>query len=537
MPFRTALSGLNAASSELRMIGNNVANAGTNGFKKSTIQFADVFAVSNLGTASDAIGSGVRVASVTQQFSQGNVEFSDNVLDLAVSGQGFFRINDGGAISYTRAGAFEVDREGFIVNSASQRLTGFMADDLGNVTGALGDIRLDSSDIAPLATGRIGLSLNLNAGAAVPAEPVPSSVIQLGSAGANLVLDPADSPVMAGPMDLVDNFGNPVAGAQLQFTNTGGNNWDVSLVGATGTSTVGSFEVGVDASASLSWNPDGAGPQSPIDLTFDVSAIVAGSGPGTSDLTASVNGTVQGPFDRLDATTYNNSTSLTIYDSLGTPQLATVYYRRTAEPNQWESYLYVGYQAVAGGQANGSDLLQFNADGALTSINGTPTPPNIVALDSIDPGTGAGPMTLSLDYGAISQWGGGFNVVELSQDGYTTGRLNSIDIDSSGIVFARFTNGQTRTLAQIALTNFANPQGLSQLGDTSWGESFESGPPLVAAPGSSGLGLVQSGALEGSNVDLTEQLVRMITSQRNFQANAQVISTADTITQSIINLR
>jgi flagellar hook protein FlgE len=537
MPFRTALSGLNAASSELRMIGNNVANAATNGFKKSTIQFADVFAVSNLGTASDAIGSGVRVASVTQQFSQGNVEFSDNVLDLAVSGQGFFRINDGGAISYTRAGAFEVDREGYIVNSSNQRLTGFMADDLGNITGALGDIRLDSSDIAPLATSRIGLSLNLNAGATVPAAPVPSSVIQLGSTGASMVLDPADSPVNAGPLDLVDNYGNLVPGVQLQFTNTGGNTWQVSLIGATGTSTPATFEVGVDNTISLNWNPDGAGPQNAIDLNIDVSMIVAGTGPGTSDLTASSNGQVQGPFDRFDATTYNNSTSLTVYDSLGTPHLATVYYRRTAEPNQWESYMFIGDQLAAGGQANGADLLQFDADGRLVSINGTPTPPNIVSLATIDPGSGAGPMTLNVDYGAISQWGGGFNVVELSQDGYTTGRLNSIDIDASGIVFARFTNGQTRTLAQIALVNFANPQGLSQLGNTSWGESFESGPPLVAPPGSSGLGLIQSGALEGSNVDLTEQLVRMITSQRNFQANAQVIQTADTITQSIINLR
>lgn len=537
MPFRTALSGLNASSAELRMIGNNVANAGTNGFKKSTIQFADVFAVSNLGTASDAIGSGVRVASVTQQFSQGNVEFSDNVLDLAVSGQGFFRINDGGAISYTRAGAFEVDREGFIVNSSNQRLTGFMADDLGNITGALGDVRLDSSDIAPLATNRIGLSLNLNAGASVAAAPVASSVIQLGSTGGSLVLDPADSPVTAGPIDLVDSYGNLVSGVQLQFTNTGGNNWDVSMTGATGTSSVGSFEVGVDTSINLSWNPDGAGPQDPIDLNLDVSSIVVGTGPGTSDLTASTNGQVQGPFDRFDATTYNNSTSLTVYDSLGTPQLATVYYRRTAEPNQWESYMFIGDQLAGGGQANGSDLLQFDAEGRLVNINGTPTPPNVVALDTVDPGTGAAPMSISVDYGAISQWGGGFNVVQLSQDGYTTGRLNSIDIDSSGIVFARFTNGQTRTLAQIALVNFANPQGLSQLGDTSWGESFESGPPLVAPPGSSGLGLIQSGALEGSNVDLTEQLVRMITSQRNFQANAQVIQTADTITQSIINLR
>ena len=146
-------------------------------------------------------------------------------------------------------------------------------------------------------------------------------------------------------------------------------------------------------------------------------------------------------------------------------------------------------------------------------------------------------MNVSLDVADLTQYGSVFSVNALVQDGFTTGRLSGIDISDTGVVTARFTNGQSRTLAQVALANFSNPQGLRQLGDTSWAESFESGAALVGAPGSGSLGLVQSGALEGSNVDLTEQLVNMITAQRNFQANAQVITTADTVTQTIINIR
>jgi flagellar hook protein FlgE len=137
----------------------------------------------------------------------------------------------------------------------------------------------------------------------------------------------------------------------------------------------------------------------------------------------------------------------------------------------------------------------------------------------------------------MTQFGSSFSVNSLVQDGYSTGRLSGVDIGETGIVTARYTNGQSRTLAQIALANFSNPQGLRQLGDTVWSETYESGAALVAAPGSGTLGLLQSGALEGSNVDLTEQLVSMITAQRNFQANAQVITTADTVTQTIINIR
>ncbi len=538
MTFRIALSGLNAASAELRVIGNNVANASTTGFKKSRVQFADIFATANLGAAANAIGSGVRVADIAQQFSQGNIAFTDNNLDLAISGQGFFRLSDNGVSVYTRAGSFGVDRNGYLVNSQDQRLTGFLADSAGNITGALGDIRLDSSDIAPQATSTVNLGLNLDASAKIPAAPVTTSVINLGSTGANPVLDTGDSPITTGAFNMVDTYGQQVTGAQLQFTYSGsGNDWDVTIVGATGTVSTATMTVGTSTTVTLNWDPDGAGAQQSTPITIDVTTVGQATGGGNTDVTASANGALQGVFDVADAATYNNSTSLTVYDSQGTAHLATLYYRKTGIPNQWETYFYFDGQRIDGAQPNGSDLLEFSSEGVLTAINGVSTPPSSFTTASFNPGGGASTMTLTMDYSSVSQFGGGFNVNSLRQDGYATGRLSGIDIDDTGIILARFTNGQSRTLAQIALANFSNPQGLTQLGDLNWAESYESGAALVGAPGSSSLGLIESGALEGSNVDLTEQLVSMITAQRNFQANAQVISTADTITQAIINIR
>jgi len=538
MPFRTALSGLNAASSELRVIGNNVANASTTGFKKSRAEFADIFATANLGAASNAIGSGVKLSDVAQQFSQGNIAFTDNNLDLAISGQGFFRLNDNGVSVYSRAGQFGVDRNGYLVNGQDQRLTGFIADSSGNITGALDDIQLDSSDIAPKSTTSVSYGVNLDASASIPAAPVTSSALNLGSSGANPVLDSGDSPVSVGPMTLVDTYGQQVTGAQLQFSNTGGNNWDVTMTGAGGFVSTASMTAGTTSAIKLIWDPDGsAGSQIPTDITIDVSAVSQVSGGGGTDVTASANGTVQGGFDVADAATYNNSTSLTVYDSLGADHLATVYYRKLGIPNQWETYFYFDGNRINGAQSNGSDLMQFSPDGDLSSINGVSAPPSTFTTQSFNPGGGAANMTLTMNYSNVSQYGGGFNVNSLKQDGFATGRLSGIDIADTGVILARFTNGQSRTLAQVALANFSNPQGLTQQGDLNWSESFDSGAALVGAPGSSSMGLVQSGALEGSNVDLTEQLVNMITAQRNFQANAQVISTADTVTQAIINIR
>ena len=222
-----------------------------------------------------------------------------------------------------------------------------------------------------------------------------------------------------------------------------------------------------------------------------------------------------------------------------------MYYVKTPVPNQWELHTFVNGEHLRGpaDPATGSfnpDKVSFDGSGSLSHINGIAVPPGKIPFPAIDTGSGAEPLQLTMDLqGAIpvTQFGGSFTVNSIKQNGYTSGRLTGIDIDDTGVVRARFTNGQNRTLGQVTLANFSNPNGLRQLGETNWSESFDSGPALIGTPGAGSLGLIQSGALEGSNVDLTGQLVNMITAQRNFQANAQVISTADAVTQTVINIR
>jgi flagellar hook protein FlgE len=405
MTFRLALSGLNAAQADLNVTANNIANTATTGFKGSRAEFAELFSVSPQGVSSVAIGNGVRVSNVAQQFSQGNIDFTDNNLDLAVSGQGFFVMNDGGALAYTRAGAFQVDNNGYIVNSQNQRLQAYPTTASGTFnTGALTDIQLVTSESAPAATTEAEVVLNLPANAVQP---------------------------------------------------------------------------------------------------------------------------VSSPFDPADIKTYNHATSLTTYDSLGAAHTSTLYFTKTANVNEWNTRLYVDGSAVGTPQT-----LQYSNTGVLTSPAG-----GQITFPAYTPATGAAPMNMTFAFDRSTQFGSVFSPTSVTQDGYTTGRLIGMDIDSTGVVQARFTNGRSLALGQVALANFANPQGLQQLGDTSWAETFGSGQALKGQAGNSGFGLVQSGALEASNVDITEQLVNMITAQRNFQANAQMISTADQITQTIINIR
>jgi len=187
---------------------------------------------------------------------------------------------------------------------------------------------------------------------------------------------------------------------------------------------------------------------------------------------------------------------------------------------------------IDGVNVGGPQTLQYSDTGALISPVG-----GNIALPAHTPPGGAGPMALGLELGNSVQYGQKFAVAELTQDGYTTGSLSGISVSAEGVVQASYSNGVTRPLGQVALTMFANPQGLQQAGDNAFTETFESGQPLRGAAGTSQFGLVQGGALEASNVDLTEQLVSMITAQRNFQANAQMIQTQDQITQTVINLR
>lgn len=405
MPFTIALSGLNAASADLGVTANNVANVNTTGFKMSRAQFAEVFAVGTQSVSSSASGSGVRLSQIAQQFTQGNIDFTDNALDLAIGGEGFFVLNDNGARLYSRAGAFGVDNSGFVVNAQGARLQAYPYAGSGLFnTGTPVDLQLETGASPPQATTQADFGINL----------------------------PADEPVPTNPV-----------------------------------------------------------------------------------------------FDPSDPSSFNHTTSVTVYDSLGTAHTATVFFIKDAAANTWNTQTEIGGSPVAGGAP-----IVFNPDGSLNSPAG-----GLMPLAAYDPGTGAAPITMSLDFSTATQFGSNFGVNSLSQDGFTTGRLTGVSVDPEGIVFARFTNGQSTSLGKLALANFVNPQGLQQLGDTAWGESFQSGSALLGEAGTASFGNLQSGALEASNVDLTAQLVQMITAQRNFQANAQMISTADTVTQTVINIR
>ena len=406
MSFNIALTGLNAASADLGVTANNIANANTTGFKESRAQFSDFFLADRYGVASTAVGAGVRVSKVAQQFSQGAISVTNNSLDLAISGTGYFTLSKNGAVSYTRAGQFGTDRDGFIVNASGARLQAYppVAGGTAFDTANLSDVQLSTADNPPRATTTISSGVNLPAAASVP-----------------------------------------------------------------------------------------------VTATFSAS----------------------------DPTSFNNTTSVTIYDSLGTGHPANLFFVKSATPNTWDVHVQID-----GNDVGAANTLTFNTDGSLA----TPAAGNLV-LPTYTPTNGSSPVNLTLGLSKTTQFGDTFAVNSLSEDGYATGRLSGIEVSQEGVVQARFTNGQATPLGQIAMANFANPQGLQQLGDTSWGETYGSGPVIRGAANSSNFGLVQSGALEGSNVDITTQLVKMITAQRSFQANAQVIQTADQITQTIINIR
>ncbi len=409
MSFRTALSGLNSAQTELDVTGNNIANANTNGFKQSRAEFADVYASSFQGVGATTPGSGSEVSNVAQQFTQGNVDFTNNNLDLAINGEGFFTLSDNGSQVYTRAGAFKVDREGYVVNNQSQRLQVFPATVTATSTtfntGTLADLQLNTADAAPRSTSSATVNVNVDA------------------------------------------------------TQT---------------------------------------------------ALAATT------------------IDPTDPATFHHSTSMVVYDSLGNTHTASMYFQKTAN-NSWDMALHLN----GGATAISTDTLTFSSSGILTAPTGGVTY-NIPAATL---GTGAAALSFTSDISTATQFGSPFGVNNLIQNGFASGRLNGVNISEEGVVFASFTNGQSQALGQVALAKFPNNQGLSKLGGTNWAESFASGTASLGSAGSSDFGALQSGALEGSNVDVAEQLVNLIVAQRNFQANAKTITTEDTITQAIINIR
>lgn len=417
MSFQQGLSGLNAAAKNLDSIGNNVANSTTVGFKQSQVQFADVYANQLSGSEATKIGIGVRIAAVTQQFTQGNITATNNPMDIAINGGGFFRMDSNGSISYQRNGQFKIDSNGYIVSPGGGRLTGYPADPNGILlTGAPTPLILSTADLEPKITSEVNASLNLDAGSAVPSNPV-----------------------------------------------------------------------------------------------FSVS----------------------------DPLSYNNSMAVTVFDSLGNEHTMQSFFVRQdasagppAQPAGWDVYVQVDQEAaVLQGR------LVFTTGGAIDTAQTTPGMPMPVTL-TLPAGTLAAPtIDLDLDFTGTTQFGAPFSVNALNQDGYTSGRLSGTNIDADGIILGRYTNGQSAVLGQIVLANFANPNGLQQVGDNQWVDTQASGAPLVGVPNTANLGVLQSSSVEDSNVDLTVELVNMIVAQRVYQANAQTIQAQDQMLQTLVNMR
>jgi flagellar hook protein FlgE len=232
------------------------------------------------------------------------------------------------------------------------------------------------------------------------------------------------------------------------------------------------------------------------------------------------------PFDPTNPDTYNQSTSATVYDSLGNSYPATFYFSQTAAPGVWSVNM-----TVNGKSAGPAQNLTFSSTGVVTAPAG-----GGLTFAGFTPTDGALPMSMAFNFNQTTQYGTQFGVSAITQNGYTTGQLSTVSVDPSGVVSAVYTNGRTTDLGQLAIANFANPQGLQQLGDNDWTQTFASGIPVQGTAQSAGFGSIQSSSLESSNVDLTTELVNMITEQRAFQANAQVITTADQMSQTVIGI-
>ncbi|HEY8938773.1 MAG TPA: flagellar hook-basal body complex protein [Cellvibrio sp.] len=814
MSFNTALSGIRAANTDLQVTGNNIANASTIGFKSSRAEFGDVYTSTLLGGGSNTPGSGVNIQNIRQQFTQGNLKFTQNELDLSVNGEGFFVVEKNGERLFTRAGTFGLDKNGYIVNGTGALLQGFPADADGNVGGILGDLRVDVSSQEPRQTTGVFASYNLNSKevvlestgsrfetngtgigeaqlalkspttstidligvgnlpvttAAAPNATVLTITRQVGSNVQTLGITLSPNVTFNNLEDLADeinnrNFSDPnsinvdafvdpvdnrlkirdrasgVASTLSLTATTGSTATDnltanlpstqtvtgeakvtndygsytlvikgpdstektfISTYGAPANETASALNklAGISATAKTTATilrdaPAVAGPPAIPARTFDNNGSLKLNGvtltsndvTGLGDMTAlrdeinslskttlfgitasldttgnlvvesatgadlnfsfgtaggivevlgsrgllqTLDTTVAGEvdkgitvggeisitmqegyslvesktgqtvpvsggsmfgassvpgfftpvpinaFDPNDQKTYNHATTTPVYDSLGNVHSMRQFFVKqaydpadpTTSPNHWKMYVQIDGQNVGDPDPSlpspqnveptmASFDIHFTPDGTINAAmtdailisNWTPLgedgapigafgPLNVLQGGTVPVAEPPSSSNFVIDLAGSTQFSSAFSTEELDQNGYATGRLAGLDVSNTGIVFARFTNGEAQVLGQVSLANFASVDGLKPTGDTMWAQTFESGEAIIGAPGSSQLGNITAGAVEESNVDLSEQLVNLIIAQRNYQANAKTIETANATTQTIINLR
>ncbi len=442
MSFNIALSGLAAAQKDLDTTANNIANVNTTGFKESRAEFADVYAGSIFSPGRTKVGDGVSTSQVAQQFSQGALKFTQNSLDMAITGDGFFAMTPDLAsrdMTFTRSGAFKLSKDNFIVDNNGNLLQGYPVDPATGSASSVSlsttkPIQIPSTAGAPRSTSNVFLTMNLNSTLTAP---------------------------------------------------TGG--WAT--------------------------------------------------------------------FNPTDKSTYNtgSTTSTTVYDSLGEPHVLSFYFRRTATAtnHDWEGFAVFDDKTAippAAGSYFGPVTLDFDANGIPVVPTATSLPDLVLPSATLNTAaylTNGAQFTSNLTVNFSNeagtnfptQYASKFEVGSLNQDGTTVGRLTSIDIDAAGKVMASYSNGDQTFLSQVTVVKFANPQGLTQAGNTSWKQSLRSGEALAGEANTGTLGAINSSALENSNVNLTNELVDLIAAQRNFQANSRALEVNSSLQQTVLQIR
>lgn len=509
MSFNTGLLGLRAAQMDLSVTGNNIANASTKGFKQSRAEFGDMYTASMLGNGGNNPGTGVLVERISQQHSQGGVDYTGRSLDMMIDGNGYFKLSDNGKEEYTRAGYFDLNEEGYVVNNTGKRLQGYNADAQGGIiAGTPGDIQLSQSSLEPKPTTEINVGFNFDS--RKPSLPIenfnPNDRTTYSDANRTSVFDS-----LGKEHELTQYFikvpSTDAEGAADDAVN--GNTWavlnafDGQFYGSDGAT----LEVGDEPLTTKNWNLAAGNENQPA---FTVN--------GAAPAAATLAGYLAEPTGMAQATmVFNTQGALTGHNKGFSTAI-------TAEGKP--------------GAADGVEGLE----GSKFTIT---LPDNILlngaSLGAVEGGEGEGGNEgnnqLTYNLNGTTQYGVGYAALSQFQNGYTAGNLSGLEVDGEGTIIGRYSNGQVRDVGQVPIITFRNPEGLKPNGSTAWLATTESGEETINKADMGITGKVIGGALEDSNVDIAEELVKMIIGQRNYQANAKTIQTQDTITQTIINLR
>ncbi len=519
----SGVSGIRAHQNMLDVIGNNLANINTYGYKSSRLLFSDLLS-QTMSTGNNGnpmqVGKGVKVGSASSNFSQGTLEATNNALDFAIQGEGFFVVSGGDKDFFSRVGSFDTDADNYLIDSN----TGYKVVDTNGNTIAIPY----NSTVSGKATSKVSLTGNLDASAAsTTAEVVMTTSALTSSSVAATTTTTLNS--------LDSNTTDYVSGDTILITGTkpDGTSVSATFTYTTDGTTVGDLITKINTAFSSTDTTNGA--TASLDSTGKI--IVESNKGGKDNLSITLvdggSNTGQTTWTNHDFTGATYTTSVDVYDSQGTKHTVTLRFTKQGD-NEWETNASMD---SSNGTISTSTIsgITFNSDGTFSSSGSTTLAFKFNGISST--------QSVILDLGTsgksdgLTQNGGDSTAAATSQDGYEYGTFDSISVDSDGTINALYTNGITQTVATLKIALFNNLSGLSKQGDNLYAQTSASGEPIYVTAGSGRAGSVSSGYLEGSNVDMATELTSLITAQRGFQLNTKVITTADEILSDIINLK